>query len=145
MGARRAVLTLCSREKGGGLLGEPIFYRFGDGVLFTGSWLSQGLRSYSGAVRMRQFFEVPTEPPTQIELDLGDVRGTVEACLNGHRLGVRCLPPYRFDISHHLRRGTNDVELLVTNTLANMLSTWSPTRGYSIDQLGGGISGPVVI
>ena len=55
------------------------------------------------------------------------------------------MPPYRFDISKHLLRGENELELLVTNTLANFLSTWSPTRGWSPDQFECGVFGPVRI
>src|SRR4030095_11070980 len=77
-------------------------------------------------------------------LDLGRVRGTVEAWLNGQHLGSRFLPRYRFHLGTHLQSGENHLELLVTNTLANFLSTWSPTRGWSPDQFECGVFGPVI-
>jgi hypothetical protein len=143
-GPRKAVLNVRSRQLGGGVFAGPITYRFGEGILSTGSWLKQGLRSYSGAIRMRQNF-ASSSTDNNVILDLGVVRGTAEATLNGHSLGARFLPPYRFDLTQYVRAGENELELLVTNTLANFLSTWSPTRGWSPDQFECGVLGPVVL
>jgi hypothetical protein len=142
--ARRAVLRVVSNRLAGGVLLEPVFYQFEQGAQFqTGSWLAQGLRSYSGAVRMRQAFRWDGEVPQSAVLDLGRVRGTVEAWLNGKRVGERFLSPFRLAIDKQLQRGDNELELIVTNTLGNFLSTWSPTRGWSPDQFEAGVLGPV--
>jgi hypothetical protein len=90
-----------------------------------------------------QSFNSSPSGSERIFLDLGRVRGTVEARLNGRGLGIRCLSPYRFEITEHVKLGVNELELLVTNTLANHLSTWSPTRWWSPDQLEAGVFGPV--
>lgn len=142
---RIAVLSVRSRESGGGVFDEPVTYTFGDGTLLLGSWVEQGLRSYSGSVRMMQAFELEEGPLDAAVLDLGLVRGTVGVTLNGLPVGERFLPPYKFDILPALRPGRNELELLCTNTLANFLSTRSPTRSWSPDQLHAGIMGPVTL
>ena len=52
-------------------------------------------------------------------LDLGYVDSTAELRLNGEKLGTRICPPYLFDISGHVRDGENELEVIVSNTLAN--------------------------
>jgi hypothetical protein len=143
---RKAVLRVKSRQLSGGVFAGPVTYQFAAGTLRLGSWLSQGLRSYSGALKMRQTFSLSSDIAGRaIVLDLGRVRGTVEATLNGQHAGVRCLSPYRFEVTRFAKRGNNDLELLVTNTLANHLSTWGPTRSWSPDQLESGIFGPITV
>jgi hypothetical protein len=143
-GCRKAVLFVACREAGGGVFLGPISYRFGRGLSPLGSWLDQGLRSYSGAMRLTTEFDAPagTAPVT---LDLGHVRGTVEAIVNGRSAGACVIAPYRFDLGPFVRPGENELTLRVTNTLANHLSTWSPTRWWSPDQLESGIFGPVTL
>lgn len=142
--SRRAILAIDSCEWGGGLFHAPVTYEWAEegGVLYTGSWLEQGLRSYSGAIRMRQRLQLTGNEST---LDLGQVRGTVQALINGKSVGVRFMSPYRFSVSDAIHSGENEIELVVTNTLANHLSTWSPSRWWSIDQLECGVMGPVKI
>ncbi len=140
--ARSAHLRIRSPQLGGGLLTGPVTYRFDRGQIKPGSWLDHGLGSYSGAMRMRQRFTA-TRPDAI--LDLGHVRGSVEAWINGHHLGIRCIAPYRFELKDLLVDQSNQLELLIAGTLANHLSTWSPTSWWSPDQLAIGIFGPVRI
>ncbi|MGC4033082.1 MAG: hypothetical protein QM754_15365 [Tepidisphaeraceae bacterium] len=141
-GARRAVLRVQSRQLGGGVFTAAISYAFGPGALRLGSWTQQGLASYSGAIRMTTTFDL-RQLAGRLRLDLGRVRGTVEAIVNGKSAGVRFMSPYAFDLTSLAVAGANSVELIVTNTLMNHLSTWSPTRWWSPDQLECGITGPV--
>ena len=53
------------------------------------------------------------------ELDLGEVYETVHLLVNGEDAGVRVAPPYRFDISRLVRKGSNLLTAEVVNTLAN--------------------------
>ena len=140
--SRQAVLRIESRQLRGGLLSGPITYTFGQGSLSLGNWIEQGLASYSGAIRMTTQLDLPAVGQTS-SLDLGRVRGTVEAFINGSSAGIRFMSPYRFDVSTLLQVGTNRIELVVTNTLVNHLSTWSPSRCWSPDQLDCGVFGPV--
>jgi hypothetical protein len=94
---------------------------------------------------MRQSFTLDDDAPANAILDLGKVRGSVEAHLNGRALGARFMPPYRFELRDALKPGANELMLLVTSTLANFLSTWSPTSGWSPDQLECGVFGPVTL
>jgi len=142
--ALQGVLRVVSCEIGGSLLGDPITYTFTKGIFSTGSMLQQGLRSYSGAIKLEQKFSY-SGSTVGATLELGHVRGSVEAKLNGQSLGYRFIAPWRFDISQQLKQGENQLELMLCNTLANFLSTWSPTRGWSTDHFEFGIFGPCEI
>jgi hypothetical protein len=48
--------------------------------------------------------------------NVGDV---MELWLNGKKVGVRCWHPYEFDVTNYLVKGKNNIEILITNTLAN--------------------------
>ena len=50
-------------------------------------------------------------------LDLGYVGETAEVYLNGTYVGEKLAPPYRFDVSSTLKRGKNDLRVIVTNHL----------------------------
>ena len=58
----------------------------------------------------------------------------------GHVAGIRVAPPWRVDISGHVRSGDNRIEVLVYNTLANHYLT-IPTRYRG--ELTSGLLGPV--
>jgi hypothetical protein len=118
--ARRATQRVGRRRLGGSILTGPVVYRFEEGFLKAGSWLDQGLRSYVGAVRMRQTIRLDWLPPSGAILDLGRVLGTLEARINGHELGERLLPPFQFGIGDHLRVGDNALELLLTRLDATL-------------------------
>jgi len=75
-------------------------------------------------------------------LDLGKVVATAEVRVNGQAAGIRVAPPWRVDISRHVKAGENRIEVLVYNTLANHYLT-IPTR-YRGD-LTSGLLGPVTI
>lgn len=137
--ARAARMEVRSRQLDGGVFTGPIAYTLGNGTLSNGSWHTQGLGNYSGAVRMCQTFSSAEESPAL--LDLGVVRGTVEAWCNGQSLGIRFAAPWTFDLT--LSSGENMIELLVTNTLAPWMQAWSPTMMITNDQIPSGVMGPV--
>ena len=139
--ARVARLIVRSTQLDGGVLTGPINYSFGSGILSTSSWHDQGLGNYSGAIRMRQ--TIAAAEAQEAILDLGSVRGTVEAWCNGQSLGVRFAAPWTFELSLH--PGENTLELLVTNTLAPWMQAWSPTTFLSQDQIPSGVMGPVIL
>lgn len=143
--ASRATLSVRNGRSAGDLLRQPVTYRFEEAPMRLGSWIEQGLRSYSGIIRMRQRFNWTAGGSTGAVLDLGQVRGSVEAKLNGVSLGVRFIPPFRFDLSHLLQPGENELELEVANTLATLLSTSDSTLAFPPDQIDAGVFGPVLI
>jgi hypothetical protein len=115
------------------------------------------VRHYSGTVTYRR-----TLPPRQGEgpvmLDLGEVANIAELWCNGHRVGTRWAPPYRFDIGPFLRNTNNQLEVKITNTWRNQLiydltrpkakrKTWTsnPPRSAKWPLTPAGLLGPVVL
>ena len=102
-----------------------------------------------------------TGPEEAAFLDLGQVNYAAEVRLNGKILGSRMLGPYVFPLQGALRPGKNRLEITVTNTLANALSSekvldswetqsWvSPyddrQRYFEKESLPSGLFGPVTI
>lgn len=71
---------------------------------------------FSGTFRYEINFEAK-EASEKALLDLGRVYEVAEVWLNGKSIGVRICPPYKFDISGNLEKGTNNLVVEVTNTL----------------------------
>lgn len=95
-----------------------------------GDWTSKkGLQNFAGLLDYEQ--ELALEGPLdgEIWLDLGRVEVAAELWVNGRRVGARLWPPYRFELSDHLRFGTNVLKVRVANQ-----------RDLSS---GGGLYGPV--
>src|SRR5690606_24648102 len=106
----------------------PVRYECTQGAIALGDWAEQGLDAYSGAVRYAARFRLQAHKANgRLILDLGRVRGTAEASVNGAPVGVRVLAPYRFDLTGAVRPGVNELEVLVCNTLGPYLKAASPT------------------
>ena len=90
---------------------------------------------FSGTLRFATEFERPggSDP---LFLDLGRVGNIAEVWLNGDPIGVLPWAPYVLEISEACRPGANDLEVRVTNTMANH---------YDGLQLPSGLMGPVVL
>ena len=61
-------------------------------------------------------------------IDLGTVCHSARARLNGHDLGCRFVPPYRFEIPENVLRQENELEVEVTNLGANRIR-WNDQTG----------------
>ncbi len=59
-------------------------------------------------------------------LDLGTVRETAEAWLNDGTAGVAWMRPYRFDVTHLVRVGSNRLSVAVSNLLINRVLGMGP-------------------
>ncbi|HHV61666.1 MAG TPA: hypothetical protein GXX51_03370 [Firmicutes bacterium] len=99
----------------------------------SGSWTENGLPNYVGAVIYRQRFVLPGawfehgyDHGCELFLEFEDVRSTAEVTINGHKLPALVWPPYRVNISGAVRPGENEIEVRVTNTIANLLATPRP-------------------
>lgn len=97
-------------------------------VLFDAlsSWTDSevdGIRYYSGAATYVKEFEAPAEllQGKRVELDLGNVLELAEVTLNGKRLGVVWIAPYRLDVTGALESGRNRLEVKVVNLWPNRL------------------------
>ena len=122
-----------------------------------GDWRQQLGDDFSGDALYVTEFHSPTAGPAVI--DLGDVRYAASIRLNGRKPQAKFMPPFRFEVK--LKRGQNRLEVTVSNTLANCLST--PTvaerfqviipkcpyeerqRRFEKDSLESGLFGPVTV
>ncbi len=117
---------------------------------------------WNGTVRsdaVRRLALGPDGPTTnRVWLDLGGVANLAEVIVNGRSCGVAWTAPFRVEITDALRRGSNRLEIRVTNTWANRLRrdqslpeadrvTW--TSAYDVlgrgPLLPAGLLGPVQI
>jgi hypothetical protein len=83
-----------------------------------------GIRSFLGIATYRKTFEVPAALASRdrLFLQLGDLAEIAEVLLNGKRLGVVWLPPFRIEVSGAVRSGSNRLEVRVANLWANRLN-----------------------
>lgn len=91
-----------------------------------GDWRPQLGDDFSGDALYATEFLSPTAGPAVI--DLGDVRYAASLRINGRKPLAKFLAPFRFAVE--LRRGRNRLEVTVSNTLANCLSTPAVARRF---------------
>ena len=131
-------------DYGGAAFSDYIKLDCGPGKIALGDWSKTGvLETYSGGAWYRRTVVLTTEQARGgITLDLGKVVATAEVRVNGKPAGIRVAPPWRVNISPHVKAGDNRIEVLVYNTLANHYLT-IPTnyRGDSAS----GLLGPVTL
>lgn len=147
-GPRTCVLRVdgAAGRAGGGLWDGPVTFETGPGTLEAGDWAELGLEAYSGGVVYRRTVELPDGAAgARAVLDVGRVRGSVEATVNGRPAGVRVCGPWTFDVTGLVRTGANEIELLVLNTIAPLLDASSPTTTIYSPQRHSGLLGPVTL
>ncbi len=102
---------------------------------------NENIKYYSGtAIYSKTFnFEAKkTEETERYILDLGKVSIAAEVILNGKNLGVLWMPPFKVDITKELKKGTNKLEIKVTNQWTNRLigdERFPATDGYNKEDL----------
>lgn len=102
--------------------------------LAPGSWKAQGLPCYPWAVAYSKTYDI-ADTQARYALKLGAWAGTVaEVFVNGEKAGVIATKPYDFDLTPHLKAGSNRVEVRVVGSLKNLFGPH-----YSGDR---GIAGP---
>jgi hypothetical protein len=121
-----------------------------------------GVRYFSGTATYTFELQAPVDafrPGARIELDLGAVKEMAEVVVNEQPVGgVLWKPPYRVDITPALQRGTNRVEVRVTNLWPNRMIgdlqpgvtqryTFTDFRPFTKDSplLESGLLGPVKV
>ena len=82
---------------------------------------------FCGTMRYRTTF-VADKAGRTAAIDLGDVLYSARVSLNGHFLGCRFMPPYRFDVPAGVLRDRNELEVEVTNLGANRIR-WNDRTG----------------
>lgn len=92
------------------------------------SWADQSdpkVKYYSGTAVYRTTFELDKSlvgvSGKRLWLDLGEVKNVAEVRLNGQLLGVAWTAPFQVEMTEHLREGSNDLEIEVTNLWPNRL------------------------
>jgi hypothetical protein len=80
-----------------------------------------GIKYFSGTATYHNEFTINAPTSTRIELDLGVVREVATVTINGKEAGILWKPPYRIDITEHIKPGTNQLSISVTNTWNNRL------------------------
>jgi len=91
------------------------------------SWTAsqnEGIRYFSGIATYKKTFELPEALASRrrLFLELGRLAEIAEVSLNGKRLGLAWLPPFRIEISGAVHPGTNRLEVRVANLWANRLN-----------------------
>jgi hypothetical protein len=79
------------------------------------------IRYFSGVAAYHKSFEWSATSAQRQYLNLGRVHEIADVWLNGHHLGERCFPPFRYDITSHLRPGINYLVIEVANALNNRM------------------------
>jgi hypothetical protein len=98
----------------------------------AGAWTEQGYPFLSGTGTYRRAFEMPDgrgEHRWFLEVPVRD--DVIEVHVNGAPAGVRLWDPYVVEVTEHLRAGSNEVAVSVTNTLANLLNAVARPSGLA--------------
>ncbi len=114
------------------------------GVKQIQPWSEWDLTWYSGRVLYQTHLTLSkTDPMSRRFLDLGEVQHYVEVWLNGRLVDTLLWPPYRIELTQHLKEGENVLALVVSNSIANRFSwdRWG-ARGEGRPEPSG-ILGPV--
>lgn len=99
--------------------------------LELGSWKNQNLPFYSHHVSYTKTFMKPSNG--KIKVRLNDWNGTVaEVVVNGDSSGIIGWKPYELDITKQLKDGENQVEVIVTGSLKNLMGPhhFNPEPGF---------------
>jgi len=88
-------------------------------MIGLGDWRTQGYPVFCGTGCYTATVSVDA-PPRRLELDSGGYPARV--IWNGRDLGLRCWPPFAFDLTIAARAGRNTVEVRVTSTLGHVVT-----------------------
>lgn len=84
------------------------------------SWTDIGYPFYSGSAIYRSEFEL-SEIDTRYFLCLDDLFDIAEIRINGNNVGKILWKPYEFEITSFIKKGKNNLELRITNSIFNLL------------------------
>jgi hypothetical protein len=94
-----------------------------DSLQLWNTFADTSIRYYSGTVSYSLSFNLPDSVAhyRSCLLQLGQVYDIAAIKINGQDAGVLWTAPYSLDITSYLKKGRNDLELLVTNRWINRL------------------------
>ncbi len=78
------------------------------------------LKYYSGHATYSTTFDI-TDEHQPLVISLGDVYDIATVFVNGEKCGTAWTPPYEVEITPALRKGKNEIKILLVNTWANAL------------------------
>ena len=84
----------------------------------------EAIRYFSGTASYKKEFQIPAKlikSCYSLELDLSNVKVIAEVILNGKNLGILWKAPYRINIDDDVIKGTNTLEVKITNLWPNRL------------------------
>ncbi|MBL4574514.1 MAG: hypothetical protein JKY51_00245, partial [Opitutaceae bacterium] len=93
----------------------------------------KGFELFTGTLVYRANIEIPQDAE-EVSIDLGQVGDIAEVFLNGESKGVRMWAPYRFDLEKTVALAPHQLEVRITNSMANE---------YNGAQMPSGLMGPV--
>lgn len=112
------VITL--RVSAGEILTSPFAFSTTPASLPLGTWKVPGLEHFSGQMAYEKDVNIPAGLlKERVLLDCGEVGVVAEAWINGTSAGSRAWAPYAFDVTEHLREGSNHLKVRIANTDAN--------------------------
>lgn len=118
------------------------------------------IKYFSGKATYLNTFHIDIDQTDhqRIKIDLGTVKAIAKVKINGTYVGGVWTPPYRLDITKHVRNGENKIEIEVVNTWVNRLigdqhlaekdrTTWTFENPYTPESPlhSSGLLGPVRI
>ena len=117
-----------------------------------GDWREYVGEDFSGSCLYETVFD--RDPSRDCILDIGEVHESCRVEINGHSLGTKVMPPYRWRIPKEYLLPHNAISVRVTNTCANAFlhtdvfdegasSYYDIEKKYLADSLAGGLFGKV--
>ena len=90
------------------------------------SWttLSDDLKVFAGTGSYSLDFNMPEGKADEWMLNLGQVCESAQVTLNGQKVGTVWSLPFEIPVGHYLKKGTNHLELEVTNLPANRIADY---------------------
>ncbi len=102
---------------------DPKSYIFPELIDWT-SHEAEEVKYFSGTAIYENEFKISKKilaKNHQITLDLGEVNVAARVIINDRDLGVLWMSPYRVDVTNALKKGTNKIQIEVTNQWTNRL------------------------
>jgi alpha-L-rhamnosidase len=83
-------------------------------------WEALGTTGFAGPATYKREFTVSASAPKgkRVYLEIGDVHDYAKVTLNGKDVGERAWQPYRWDVTSALKKGANELEIVVNATQA---------------------------
>jgi hypothetical protein len=84
----------------------------------------EGVRYFSGTATYEREFDITADrlgQDRELWLELGEVQVIAQVQLNGQDLGILWKPPFRLNVTSAMKRGTNRLEIRVTNLWPNRM------------------------